>query len=224
MTSTTPAESRDGTNIAGDCASTSIERPSCGAPISGTVQRCPEGREGPAEKIETIKAPQQQTDTDICPYCLSAIRPGDPTIECSKCGIVHHRDCWFDNGGCTTYGCSVVADRIGDSFPDSRREGAFRSCEPRPDIDPKLLDPKVVLPCAVLVVSPALALLGYLFGIYGAVLAVTMAGTILYIARVFSSPDAGDTGLYVAFVILGVAVVATVLLAVATSQGAGIGR
>ena len=163
----------------------------------------------------------RDTESDVCPYCLSRIRADEPTIACPKCGIVHHRDCWFDNEGCTTYGCDAVADRIGNSFPDTRREGAFRSAEPRPQIDPQLLDPKLALPCVVLVLSPALALLGYLFGIYGVVLAVIMAGVLIYVGLIFSNPDAGDTGIYVAFVILGIAVLATVLMAVANSVGAG---
>jgi len=44
----------------------------------------------------------------ICPYCMTEISEFDDYITCSKCEIPHHRDCWNDNGGCTTYGCSSI--------------------------------------------------------------------------------------------------------------------
>ncbi len=41
----------------------------------------------------------------VCPYCMMPIQQGERVISCPKCGIPHHRDCWDENGGCTTYGC-----------------------------------------------------------------------------------------------------------------------
>ncbi|NLN75491.1 MAG: hypothetical protein GX139_04215 [Armatimonadetes bacterium] len=43
-----------------------------------------------------------------CPYCQYPIKPDEPVIECSHCGMPHHRACWEYNRGCTTYGCSGV--------------------------------------------------------------------------------------------------------------------
>lgn len=41
----------------------------------------------------------------ICPYCQTAIRVGEENILCSACKMPHHRECWVENGKCTTYGC-----------------------------------------------------------------------------------------------------------------------
>lgn len=41
----------------------------------------------------------------ICPYCKTEFRPGDDIIVCSECDMPHHKDCWVENQGCTTFGC-----------------------------------------------------------------------------------------------------------------------
>ncbi len=40
-----------------------------------------------------------------CPYCQSKIKSNADVIICSHCGTPHHRECWDENQGCTTYGC-----------------------------------------------------------------------------------------------------------------------
>jgi TM2 domain len=40
----------------------------------------------------------------ICPYDKKPIE-GPEIGECPVCGTPHHIECWFDNRGCTTYGC-----------------------------------------------------------------------------------------------------------------------
>jgi hypothetical protein len=40
-----------------------------------------------------------------CPFCQTPIKPSDNVIVCSECEIPHHRECWNENHGCTTYGC-----------------------------------------------------------------------------------------------------------------------
>ena len=42
----------------------------------------------------------------ICPYCKTEIRTGDEVQVCPKCGIAHHKSCWDENLGCTTFGCA----------------------------------------------------------------------------------------------------------------------
>jgi len=42
---------------------------------------------------------------NICPYCQTKIKDGADNTICSVCGIPHHRECWDENKGCTTYGC-----------------------------------------------------------------------------------------------------------------------
>jgi len=41
----------------------------------------------------------------ICPYCQTPIKPGIPVAICPACEIPHHKECWEENHGCTTYGC-----------------------------------------------------------------------------------------------------------------------
>ena len=41
----------------------------------------------------------------ICPYCKTAFKPDDEIVVCSKCDMPHHKDCWIETQGCTTFGC-----------------------------------------------------------------------------------------------------------------------
>lgn len=41
-----------------------------------------------------------------CPYCQTPMKPGARRSVCSSCGIPHHTECWGENGGCTTFGCT----------------------------------------------------------------------------------------------------------------------
>ena len=40
-----------------------------------------------------------------CPYCKTKIEEGDDIVVCSSCDMPHHKDCWIENQGCTTFGC-----------------------------------------------------------------------------------------------------------------------
>jgi RNA polymerase subunit RPABC4/transcription elongation factor Spt4 len=44
----------------------------------------------------------------ICPYCMTKIKEEDDLVVCSICEMPHHRECWIENGGCTTFGCMGV--------------------------------------------------------------------------------------------------------------------
>ena len=41
----------------------------------------------------------------ICPYCKTAFAEDDEIVQCSACEMPHHKDCWIENQGCTTFGC-----------------------------------------------------------------------------------------------------------------------
>ncbi len=41
-----------------------------------------------------------------CPYCKTLIQEGDDVQVCPECGIAHHKGCWDENLGCTTFGCA----------------------------------------------------------------------------------------------------------------------
>ncbi len=40
-----------------------------------------------------------------CPYCQTKIKNQNEAVTCLLCRTPHHKDCWNENGGCTTYGC-----------------------------------------------------------------------------------------------------------------------
>lgn len=42
----------------------------------------------------------------ICPICQTAIQGDEPSAGCPDCDQVHHTECWSENGGCGTYGCT----------------------------------------------------------------------------------------------------------------------
>ena len=44
----------------------------------------------------------------ICPFCKTEIQEGDSVKVCPACNIPHHEDCWEENKGCTTFGCSEL--------------------------------------------------------------------------------------------------------------------
>lgn len=41
----------------------------------------------------------------ICPFCKSEFKADDEIVVCSACDMPHHKDCWIENQGCTTFGC-----------------------------------------------------------------------------------------------------------------------
>lgn len=41
----------------------------------------------------------------VCPYCKAEFVAGDDIVVCSDCEMPHHKECWIDNKGCTTFGC-----------------------------------------------------------------------------------------------------------------------
>jgi predicted amidophosphoribosyltransferase len=41
----------------------------------------------------------------ICPYCKTELTEADEPVYCSVCEMPHHKECWAENGGCTTFGC-----------------------------------------------------------------------------------------------------------------------
>ena len=42
----------------------------------------------------------------VCPFCKTEIKEDDAVKVCPACGIPHHENCWEENKGCTTFGCS----------------------------------------------------------------------------------------------------------------------
>ena len=54
----------------------------------------------------------------VCPYCKTAFTEQDEIVICSACDMPHHKDCWIENQGCTTFGCSGTIEGLND-MPNS---------------------------------------------------------------------------------------------------------
>jgi hypothetical protein len=55
----------------------------------------------------------------ICPYCKTEIKAGDDVVICSSCEMPHHKDCWIENRGCTTFGCTGTIQGINHQSPNT---------------------------------------------------------------------------------------------------------
>lgn len=53
----------------------------------------------------------------ICPYCKTTFTEDDDIVVCSDCEMPHHKECWIENKGCTTFGCQGTIQGI-DFAPD----------------------------------------------------------------------------------------------------------
>lgn len=54
----------------------------------------------------------------VCPFCKTEFAPTDEIVVCSECDMPHHKECWVENQGCTTFGCMgtiKVADNAATS-------------------------------------------------------------------------------------------------------------
>lgn len=52
----------------------------------------------------------------ICPFCKTPFLAEDEVVVCSACDMPHHKECWVENQGCTTFGC-LGAIKTADSAP-----------------------------------------------------------------------------------------------------------
>lgn len=46
-----------------------------------------------------------QSPKKVCPFCQSNIISKEGIVNCPKCNIPHHKECWIENGGCSIFGC-----------------------------------------------------------------------------------------------------------------------
>lgn len=54
----------------------------------------------------------------ICPFCKTPFTENDDIVVCSVCDMPHHKDCWIENQGCTTFGCMGTIKAV-DGSPTS---------------------------------------------------------------------------------------------------------
>ena len=68
-------------------------------------------------------------DNKVCPFCKTTFSATDDIVVCSSCEMPHHKDCWVEHGGCTTFGCMGTINAVSGQVdvllqPD---EGIFQS-------------------------------------------------------------------------------------------------
>lgn len=64
----------------------------------------------------------------ICPFCKTEFQPDDEIVLCSECDMPHHKECWAENQGCTTFGCQGTIKAPEDAAPSAAaRPMAFGS-------------------------------------------------------------------------------------------------
>lgn len=51
-------------------------------------------------------------DNKVCPFCKTTFSATDDIVVCSSCEMPHHKDCWVENGGCTTFGCMGTINAV----------------------------------------------------------------------------------------------------------------
>lgn len=77
---------------------------------AGRVLRCPRCRAeltvNLADRVVTSALGTTEAVGRTCPICQSMIVAGEVVLGCPACGQAHHRECWAEVGGCSTYGCS----------------------------------------------------------------------------------------------------------------------
>lgn len=87
----------------------------CGAKVrvpaqaSGRMFRCPKCKAEFATTADSQVIASYKIDShgapSLCPICQAGIGPQEDAIDCPSCGQTHHRECWVEVGGCSTYGC-----------------------------------------------------------------------------------------------------------------------
>lgn len=95
-----------------------------------------------SEQVQILLVPVADT---TCPLCRETVRSGDPDLEaevCGGCGVVYHRECVVELGGCATLGCErkgqipsepLSHDRSWDRYQE--RIAAERTREGVPEVD-----------------------------------------------------------------------------------------
>lgn len=74
----------------------SLRCPKCKSPIVLTVN---------SRVLKTVQLGPGDAGA-TCPICQTNITADDTAVTCPECDQVHHRDCWTEVGGCSTYGCT----------------------------------------------------------------------------------------------------------------------
>jgi len=112
----------------------------CGARVrlpeqsQSRIFRCPKCKAGIPLTVDatvlaaSFLAPGEQGAT--CPTCQSRVAAGDSVVTCPSCGQLHHRECWAEVGGCSTYGCdqAPAAPKAETAGPPLSAWGDTKTC------------------------------------------------------------------------------------------------
>ena len=70
----------------------------------------------------------------ICPFCKTEFKEGDEIVVCSSCDMPHHKECWTENQGCTTFGClGTVKSADGEQNSVTASEMKYEEAAPVSD-------------------------------------------------------------------------------------------
>ena len=94
---------------ASDTAGMTVACTSCGQNIEIPAAPPPSAVDlgGTVAGVTLDKAPETDGRA-ACGVCQWPIEAGEEKHVCSSCGTPFHADCWEENKGCSTYGCSQV--------------------------------------------------------------------------------------------------------------------
>lgn len=62
-----------------------------------------------------------------CAFCLWQLTGTDDAVACPECSTPYHRDCYAENGGCSTFGCAAWIQTQG---PDATPAAAAAASAP----------------------------------------------------------------------------------------------
>ena len=90
--------------------------PNCRQPLpddSEFCQYCGSKLAEPAAEVNSaVPASVPELAGKTCPFCKAPFIEGEAVVFCSHCEMPHHLDCWKENGGCTTFGCTGNIGKI----------------------------------------------------------------------------------------------------------------
>ena len=83
----------------------------------------------------------------LCAYCKLEIANTDDVVVCPSCGMPHHKKCWNENKGCTTFGCNMqnsVVPMICSNCGQPIQEGQLfcMNCGVKIGSAPKAIEPQ----------------------------------------------------------------------------------
>ena len=108
--------------VPSDRANQTLRCPKCNVELDTSPPTPPPG-------LDARELPPGQ-DGVLCPICQTQIAAGEPGVACPECKQSHHRDCWVEIGGCSTYGCTKApsAEIDGSAMPAHTAWGDNKQC------------------------------------------------------------------------------------------------